>query len=218
MRPLIFWRLILVRRFVQWVTDPNEVLDAYWQYWLAQYPEQSVLVEQARELILALRHDVADLASEERAQLHQRIRQSIHTDPPSPLARPKTRRLQSQTVLGRPWRWAASVAAVLALVVGLLWWQQRRVEYATGYGETQQVILPDGSSVTLNANSMLTYAASQPRELWLQGEAYFSVQRMEHHREQQEYGKQFVVHTDQLDVEVLGTAFNVNSRRGDAQE
>ena len=45
------------------------------------------------------------------------------------------------------------------------------------------------------------------RQVWLEGEAYFQVQKKPSTVEK------FIVHTRQVDVEVLGTRFNVNTRR-----
>lgn len=110
-------------------------------------------------------------------------------------------------------RWLWSVAASVALLLGLwatrsLWLYER---YVVPYGQTRAVRLSDGSAVTLNAHSSLRVPrfdfARGDREVWLDGEAYFSVAHTADHR-------RFVVHTSRLDVQVLGTKFNVNTRRG----
>lgn len=64
--------------------------------------------------------------------------------------------------------------------------------------------LPDGSTIKLNANSHIEYDSDfiNNRKLDLVGEAFFEVEK----------GKSFVVHTDNGDVTVLGTSFNVFSR------
>ena len=78
---------------------------------------------------------------------------------------------------------------------------------STTNGETYQVRLPDGSAVWLNATSSLTYAANfsgqEKREVKLAGEAYFEVAKDPHHP--------FIIRTNNEEVEVLGTHFNVNS-------
>ncbi|RZK78448.1 MAG: DUF4974 domain-containing protein, partial [Pedobacter sp.] len=78
---------------------------------------------------------------------------------------------------------------------------------STANGETYQVRLPDGSLVWLNSASSLTYTASLfergRRVVKLSGEGYFEVAKDKAHP--------FVVETDQQEVEVLGTQFNVNS-------
>ncbi|AWW32711.1 anti-sigma factor [Echinicola strongylocentroti] len=74
-------------------------------------------------------------------------------------------------------------------------------------GKTIQVILSDGSKVNLNAGSSLRYpvnfSASESREVFLTGEAYFSVAKNKE--------KAFLVHTQGVEVKVYGTAFNVSS-------
>ena len=87
--------------------------------------------------------------------------------------------------------------------------------YATPYGQVREVKLPDGSLATLNAHSTLRYAASgdvgTPREVWLEGEAYFSVKHLLNN-------KKFVVHTTAgFNVEVLGTKFTVYRRHEQAR-
>ena len=66
-------------------------------------------------------------------------------------------------------------------------------------GERSGVTLPDGTQVKLNAES----SGRELRQVNLEGEAYFEVTRNE--------DKPFVVHTKYLDIEVLGTSFNVYS-------
>ena len=83
----------------------------------------------------------------------------------------------------------------------------------TGYGESKEVVLPDQSVITLNTNSTLEYAKDwddQNREVWLNGEAYFSITHLEKNQK-------FVVHTNDVSIKVLGTEFNVHHRRGDTK-
>jgi transmembrane sensor len=122
----------------------------------------------------------------------------------------------------RRWpRWAAA-AALVGAVVGATWlWPRPAVPqlatayYATDYGQTRVVQLPDGSAVTLNAHSSVRYAAPAhapaPREVWLDGEAFFSVKHLPDNQ-------RFVVHTTAgFRVEVLGTRFAVYRRHAQAR-
>lgn len=73
-------------------------------------------------------------------------------------------------------------------------------------GQRVNLTLPDGSNVWLNANTTLTYPTSfmkDKREVTLNGEAYFEVSH--------NLKRPFVVHTDKMDIEVLGTTFNVEA-------
>ncbi|MCD0488085.1 FecR domain-containing protein [Pedobacter sp. MC2016-14] len=78
---------------------------------------------------------------------------------------------------------------------------------STHRGETYRVKLPDGSLVWLNAASSITYPASfaksKSREVVLDGEAYFEIEKEENHP--------FIVKSDDQDVTVLGTHFNVKA-------
>jgi ferric-dicitrate binding protein FerR (iron transport regulator) len=71
------------------------------------------------------------------------------------------------------------------------------------------ITLPDGSTVLLNADSRIYYGNdfASRRELKLEGEAYFDVVR--------NMDKPFVIHTADMDVKVLGTAFNIRSYPGE---
>jgi transmembrane sensor len=69
------------------------------------------------------------------------------------------------------------------------------------------VALPDGSLVTLNADTKLHYSkkfGKINREITLTGEAFFDVKH--------DASKPFVIHAGDARVRVLGTSFNVNMR------
>lgn len=78
-------------------------------------------------------------------------------------------------------------------------------QVTTSKGQRQSVYLPDSSLVILNASSEIKYNSDfkNKREVYVKGEAYFDVT----------HNKQipFLVHTEALNITVLGTAFNVNT-------
>jgi len=76
----------------------------------------------------------------------------------------------------------------------------------TAKGQKSQIILSDGTRVWLNAETVLKYPAAfneDQREVYLEGEAFFEVQKKENMIP-------FIVKTDDIDIEVLGTCFNRN--------
>jgi len=75
-------------------------------------------------------------------------------------------------------------------------------------GNRAQVTLPDQSKVWMNSNSKLIYrnGKNNTRELKLIGEAFFKVVK--------DKNRPFIVSANNLQVEVLGTSFNVNARQG----
>ncbi|MDR0394840.1 MAG: FecR domain-containing protein [Tannerella sp.] len=80
------------------------------------------------------------------------------------------------------------------------------VEYIVPDGEMQQVTLPDGSEIWLNAGSMLLYSgdfSGPTRTLFLNGEATFNVIK--------DPERPFIVKTQYMQVQALGTTFNVKS-------
>jgi transmembrane sensor len=77
---------------------------------------------------------------------------------------------------------------------------------STAKGQTYRVILPDGTQVWLNAASSLTYPTSFSnlnRKVILNGEGYFEVAKDRSHP--------FIVATNQQEITVLGTRFNINA-------
>ena len=74
-------------------------------------------------------------------------------------------------------------------------------------GKMMKLTLADGSQVWLNANSGIRYPAAfaaANREVWLtDGEAFFDISPDKKHP--------FIVHTGKLDVQVLGTSFNIRA-------
>ncbi len=102
--------------------------------------------------------------------------------------------------------WAYSAVAILVVALGIFFFlNNRTTHFKTGIGEQLVVILPDNSKVNLNANSSIKFKEkdwSKNRELKFSGEAFFDVEK----------GSSFRVKSDQGNVEVLGTEFNVISR------
>lgn len=79
------------------------------------------------------------------------------------------------------------------------------------YGKRSKIILTDGSTVWLNSGSKFIYPANfspKKREVYLEGEAMFEVEHQEN--------DPFIVITRDIEVEVLGTVFNVCAYNDDA--
>jgi len=104
---------------------------------------------------------------------------------------------------------AVAAAVVILLVASwMVYHNFNRVEILVAQGSTQTVILPDESTVKLNAGSSLSYTRwkfNENRKVHLQGEAFFDIKP----------AGSFDVVTDSKSIEVLGTSFNVYSRQND---
>lgn len=73
-------------------------------------------------------------------------------------------------------------------------------------GKHTRLVLADGSRLNINAGSRVIYPASfkkDKREIYVEGEVFLDVYRDEH--------APFIVKTAGFDVEVLGTAFNIQA-------
>ena len=129
-------------------------------------------------------------------------------------ARTVERKKRIRPLLRTPLRIAASAVLLLGLSgVAYLWLNRegmgRMAEVTVSAGPAAQSIeLPDGSSIELGANSTLTYDEdfTSGRRVHLDGEALLEVEQATN--EAGEYVP-FSVITDDLEIDVYGTAFRV---------
>lgn len=103
--------------------------------------------------------------------------------------------------------WISRIAAMLILALGVTYfvYTTRVTTQFAENGKRTEFLLPDNSSVTLNAGSEADYKAwnwKNNRKLQLDGEAYFKVAK----------GQTFDVMTSMGKVTVVGTQFNVKAR------
>jgi len=124
---------------------------------------------------------------------------------------------------GRSKKWLISVGVLAAILAGFFILkdmagsseeknkkQSTLSQVSTKPGSRTQIQLPDGSVVRLNSSSSLTYDKNfgkNIREVNLTGEAFFDVTKDSSHP--------FIIHTNVIDIKVLGTAFNVRSYPND---
>ena len=79
-------------------------------------------------------------------------------------------------------------------------------EITTRKGSKSRILLPDNTVVWLNADSKIIYPDNfqkEKREVQLTGEAFFEVTK--------DPRRPFIIHTNSIDIKVLGTVFNVRS-------
>ncbi|MBT1698521.1 FecR domain-containing protein [Fulvivirgaceae bacterium PWU4] len=188
--------------FRAWVKAPDEHSSTFWMQWLKDHPERAKDVEEATNIVKHVGFQQYAMSGDDIANLWNRIK-TYESKP------------QGTTAPARVWSTWYKVAASFLLLassflVYRLWNDTHYLDYHTAYGETKTIVLPDSSTVILNSNSTLRFPShweEQPvRELWLQGEAYFSVIHKRDHQP-------FKVYTGEgVAVEVLGTTFNVYHR------
>lgn len=103
---------------------------------------------------------------------------------------------------------AVAVVLIISTVLGTLFLQERDANLETNSlyvpaGQRAQITLQDGTRVWLNAQSTLTYPSRfsrNSRDVEVVGEAFFDVAKGQ---------KPFVVSTPEIELQVLGTRFNV---------
>jgi transmembrane sensor len=183
--------------FIAWVLSPTEDSNQFWNTYIANNSNKLKEIQLAKEYIETLHFQEIEVSDDDINRLKDRIWNDIEQ---APVIRLKWWK--------RPASWAAAASIVLVGFT-MFWFNQKSVNYETGYGQIRKIDLADGSVVTLNANSKLKIEddlGNTPlREVWLEGEAYFDIAKKN--------GAKFIVHTSEAEVEVLGTEFNVNTRR-----
>jgi len=118
-------------------------------------------------------------------------------------------------------RWLAAATILVCIAIPAVIFQHRiamlgniiapvtQLEKSTRNGEVATVLLADGSKIWLNSGSKLSYPdkfRGNTREVTLSGEAYFEIAKNP--------SSTFIIHTDALTTQVLGTSFNINAYNG----
>lgn len=113
---------------------------------------------------------------------------------------------------------AAEYAAIVVCLVLVFHYRHQAatprewVEVCTAMGERREIVLPDSSRIWLNAGSKLIYPKEfngTLRQIYLSGELFADVRRDEK--------RPFIVSADRLQIEVLGTQFNLKSYAEDGK-
>lgn len=120
-------------------------------------------------------------------------------------------------------KWLSRVAAMVGIFVAISYFsfrggqnqlksQMANIVIEVPQGSRTQMHLPDGTSVWLNAGSKISYSQSfgiSERQVSVSGEGYFEVARNEH--------LPLIVHSDNAQVRVLGTKFNIRDYPSDKE-
>lgn len=190
--------------FRNWILHPDSEVSRFWSEFQLENPSETEKILLAKEIVLFTARRSENLDEPHKQQLHQNLMLRI--------AGFDRRRLVRRAIVG-------TAAAMVLLFTAYSYLQypggkMQPLSYQAPFGQRKAVVLPDSSLVELNANSELKLGNQWHegiREVWLNGEAYFDVKKKPIN------GNKFTVHTAGLDVEVLGTHFNVNSRDDETQ-
>ena len=196
--------------FQQWVLQPDTSHTLFWESWISQHPEKGETIAEAITLVRSIQFRDYPLGAGDKEMLWDNLWEKISAEEGETEA---TATPPVKYGRNRLWKYLAAASVLILAAFGL--WKiiadrptsRATFSASTGVGQTKQLVLPDQSKVLMNANSTLVYAEgdAHAREVWLKGEAYFTVK---HTRDEQA----FIVHAnDKLAVEVLGTSFNVKN-------
>lgn len=194
--------------FRNWVLGHGGSED--WLSFLESHPNKVAEVEEARYILLQLNAEFAEQKNEIKDLSTSWIKfQSTISDNKDKFSQSHERNPNSIT------RFLAIAASVLVLVAVGVWvflWPSSEKEwmvYTTGAGEIKEVVLPDSSTIVLNAQSTLSvekpFQTEGLRMVKFSGEGYFSI------RSAKNAGNTFLIASELSEIEVLGTRFNTKS-------
>jgi transmembrane sensor len=210
-----YWELLENDAFVHWVLNPDEGADRYWETWIREDPRRISQVEQAREAIGRLRYPALSDKSALAGEIWQGIAPELLSAPTFTL--PGARRL-------RYWWAAAAVIALVALGAGSWFYAHKAgpapsstiavnrqpgntiIQCSNQTLQSQKIYLVDGSVVTLEPHSSLSYPrllAQKNRAVILKGNAFFEIAP--------DPGHPFLVRTGDIVTQVLGTSFRIDA-------
>ncbi|WKN30360.1 FecR domain-containing protein [Porifericola rhodea] len=197
---------ILDESFQQWAQG---YASPFWDHFVEAFPEKENAIKEAKLLVSVLSVPETPLSWQKKEQQLNAIYSKV-----------EARQKKGKTIkMPTRWAYAAAVSALLVLSVSVYYffYIMPFQYYETAYQQNETFVLDDGTEVVLNANSELKVSrdleTKEVREVWLEGEAYFKVTKIKQEGE----SSSFVVHTPNLDVQVLGTHFNVRSRDGNTR-
>lgn len=210
-RTKIFFFLISNNDFRDWISEPNDERSLFWKKWMEKYPENIEEVLKAREFIERLRFKSKKLSPDQLDILLGKIikneDQRISTSP-IPI---------SKGVNLKNLQWVKFAAILSIVMLATLFTEMIKIEkipltitewrtIENPRGKKSKVILPDGTAVNLNYESQLKFPVAfegSSRKVELIGEAFFEVVHND--------TLPFIVKTNDIEIQVLGTSFNINS-------
>ncbi len=191
--------------FQNWLFKRNAKDFEFWEGWILKNPQKKEEISEAIAILSSFKVQEPEISQTQIDNSWQKMEEILEIGPE------ESRRETPRHWIRYRYRYAAAISLLLAVtVIYQIFFRDRLVVYTTDFGETASITLPDNSVVTLNSNSTLKYNTvwedDKDREVWLNGEAYFSVVKSGSNQ------KFYVNSHDGVLLEVLGTEFNVTKR------
>ncbi len=195
--------------FQQWVREPAGETADLWQKWLLDNPGKRGEVHEASVFINHLSISTNFPSNQKVDSLFAKTLSQIEALENTGTAR----KLQGNRRTKHLVFTAFAVLIVSLLYVFVFKTAQRvTIQEIAANNKIRTILLPDSTEIILNKKSSIKYlsdlANSETREVWLDGEAYFDVR----HLEEKGIATRFIVHVNEMNIEVLGTTFNIKKR------
>lgn len=203
----------LIARFLNGETGEEEKLRLL--EWLDESEENKVAFAEAKMLWIESRSNFFDgteaTVEVNTDQAWKNVHSRIQKQPESRSNETPVRKMWAM----RSW---VRIAAVLIVGFSLLFalytnYSGTSQEVASSMDSEMEVTLTDGSSIVLNKESNLHYPKSfngKERKVELEGEAFFDIAP--------DTTQPFIIETNDIEIKVLGTSFNVNAKHADSVE
>ena len=195
--------------FKQWVLQPTEESNLYWQKWLQNNPNKRQALLQAREIILRMRFKHKELSEEEKDEILTNVI-SLTQSNGMPIQAEKRKWLWLKVAASLVFIFLFSFIIYYSIVQNtpnkLVFVSEQYIIKENPKGIKTHFQLPDGSNVILNAQSKLIFPnrfSDSLRYVELTGEAFFEVES--------DPERPFEVKVESHKVSVLGTKFNINA-------
>lgn len=206
--------------FKRWVLDQNDQQN--WEQWTLENPTRAKLVEEARQLIFAMKVPADDLSAAAVQLALENTWQKIEN---------KEKSIRKTKVLFLRNNFIKGLAATLVFGLTSAWFYNNYfntldsklnynelieensdglLEQINNSNKPQVIILSDGSSVLLQPKSKLSYPkifVGNERKVYLSGEGFFEISK--------DANKPFLVFSNEIITKVVGTSFRIKSYKDD---
>jgi transmembrane sensor len=220
---------VLDPEFRKWVLSPDTGSNMRWERYLDKNPSSREAILLAKNIVLNLAHtgfDKEGLSEADKVRMWDKIKEGAAQKAVLKSTGVVVVPISSEAVLNKKrvikarfptfWRYASLI--LFSLGFGWLWnitkvghdeevpavvkWQN----YETPLGVKSTVTLSDGSAVTLNSGTTISYRenfSGPKREIYMEGEAFFMVAP--------DSLKPFLVYAGGVSTMALGTSFNIKA-------
>jgi hypothetical protein len=212
--------------FRQWVFSPTRESNQFWNLFREENPEMELRMQQAREVVLALKiYEPAIPVQEINKFIQRTLTQGLQYTPSESNNNP----VSHPTPFFKQLWFRAAASIIIITGLGVWFWrtspgtppdikayQTERTQMGSSLVEKintsdspLRINLQEGSKVTLLPGSRLSYQSTfnpEEREVYLLGEAFFEITA--------DPNRPFLVYANELVTKVLGTSFWVKAREG----